>query len=400
MNINNIAIVRAMDADLIPFDGTIHPISDVPYIKKNINSNLASEIKRLLEKEGVFPPMDWEKFGDVDYMNNRNSIINNIVSNYIPYSSSYNSMVLFALNGLVPDDSERGFGNNTFSNKPCAVIDGLSEQINQVVSLVPTDTALKGTVTLSDNAIILIKEEVYEALPIDKKDQLKNLNCQFKTFNGDLKNAVSEYLKNSNRFVLENLTLTKEHGWILPSETSELTKKTINQIANDRNIAQDLHLDILFHKTDNMDKLQSVKDDYENYFIVNEYYMRQFFAYLFKRINIDDYLKYNLLNKPLNETYTEELVEQIKDLGIEKYKKIVEEYNLGLEKMKLENLLPTPNQIVQSVRENRAIPIADFIANYNKEAVLEARQFDSSNEQLNTEEINNEINSERKGIRR
>ena len=57
---------------------------------------------------------------------------------------------------MVPDDSENGFGNNTFSNKKCAVIEPLKYHINDVVSLVPTDTAVKGDVVLSDEAVIFI----------------------------------------------------------------------------------------------------------------------------------------------------------------------------------------------------------------------------------------------------
>ena len=84
----------------------------------------------------------------------------------LPYNSDYNSMVLWSLNGLVPDDM-----NNTFSDKTCAIIDGLAEQIEQseMVSLVPTDTAIKGNVNLSNKATILIDKDRYETLSLEEK---------------------------------------------------------------------------------------------------------------------------------------------------------------------------------------------------------------------------------------
>ena len=78
-------------------------------------------------------------------------------------------MVLFSLNGICPDDNENGFANNTFSNKRVGIIEPLSEHISEAVSLVPTDTAIKGDVVLSNQAVILIEESFYNSLNESQK---------------------------------------------------------------------------------------------------------------------------------------------------------------------------------------------------------------------------------------
>lgn len=358
MTIDNIALVRAMDIDCIPFDGVLRTISETSYIKKNMTSDLASAWKRSLEQSGQVAPFDWNRFGDESYMNERIQTLNELASSYVPYTSYYNSMVLCSLNGLVPDDIEKGFANNTFSNKPCAVIDGLLEHIDQVVSLVPTDTALKDSVKLSKDAIILISEEAYQSLSEEEKEQLSNLDLQVQTFEGSLKEAVTTTLEQSSRYTPETLTLSKNQGWILPSETSEETKETIDQIAKEKSIAQALHMDILKHQTDDMDKLQSVKDEYENLVIVDNYYNTEFYIYLFERMDIDETTKYSLLNQI---DATEELVNQILRNGIEEYKSIVNFFNQGIERLKQEGKLPTPEQIVTSVKQNEPISLTAML---------------------------------------
>lgn len=118
----------------------------------------------LLKDIGIIPPIDPAKMFDENYYDEIVSLSSQILKEYLPYVSDYNSFVLFSLNGLCPDDNEHGFGNNTFSNKNCVIIDSLSHHIDNVISLVPTDTALKGDVYLSNEAIILIRLSVYNSL--------------------------------------------------------------------------------------------------------------------------------------------------------------------------------------------------------------------------------------------
>ena len=47
MNIDNIAIVRA--TNVIPFDGVVRPLSNVPYLCKNIGLEFSARISDLLQ---------------------------------------------------------------------------------------------------------------------------------------------------------------------------------------------------------------------------------------------------------------------------------------------------------------------------------------------------------------
>ena len=154
MDIHNIALVRA--TNVIPFDGVVHPVKDVPFIKKETGTVFSGELFSLLRRKGVLNPIDWEAPEEERLLVEEKN--KQIVAEYMPYTSMYNSMVLWSLNGLVPDDAF-----NAFSKKSCAIIDGLEEQMNQaeIVSMGPTDTAVKGTVALSKNAKILISKERY-----------------------------------------------------------------------------------------------------------------------------------------------------------------------------------------------------------------------------------------------
>ena len=48
MDIKNIAIVRA--TNIIPFDGVVRPISEIPYLKKNTGTQFGFAISDLLRK--------------------------------------------------------------------------------------------------------------------------------------------------------------------------------------------------------------------------------------------------------------------------------------------------------------------------------------------------------------
>lgn len=141
MDISNIALVRA--TNVIPFDRKVRPINETRYLVKIPYSELSFAVGDLLKKQNNYDLYDEEQ--RQEYHDKLNELI--------PYTSDYNSMVLFSLNGIVPDDM-----NNTFSNKTCAIIEDMSSQMEQAnfISIVPTDTAIKGTVELSEQAKILI----------------------------------------------------------------------------------------------------------------------------------------------------------------------------------------------------------------------------------------------------
>ena len=346
MNVENIALVRA--TNVIPFDGRVLPISESRYLKKDMHSEVSRTIGDLLKKQKEYNLWNEEEY----------EIYKNDLMELIPYSSDYNSMVLFSLNGIVPDDQ-----NNTFSNKICAIIEDMSSQIEKAefISLAVTDTAIKGTVELSESSIILIQEDSYNELSQEEKDLLKSSNTNIKTFKGEITEAVEQTLSESERYKPEVLGLTRSYNGYLPSKTSEETIQTIRQIAEERGISQDLHFNILTHQTDNQDKLISVRDEFDNYNKVTNFYENEFFRYLFDKVNIDEKLQYKLLNFGNAKPYLEEFSAKIEEFGIDNYKQIVQEYNLKLEQLRDSGALPTPQEIVDSINKKEPINLLELM---------------------------------------
>lgn len=328
MNIKNIALVRATNT--IPFDGIVHPISEVPYLKKEKGTAFAYAMKDLLEKlskineEGYWTKTEEEQ--EEMYRQNKE-----ILEQYLPYNSDYNSMVLWALNGLVPDDM-----NNTLSNKTCAIIESLEEQIDnsEIISLVPTDTAIKGNVKLSNKAIILISKDRYDSLSRQEKEQLESIGLTVQVFEGALQEGVNETLENSVIYTAEQLSLTRADKGYSESDTKEELIETIQGIAESHNIAQVLHWNVLTGQSDELEKLTSVKDEYKNNITVLECYQKTFFRYLFSRLDIDKNVSSNVLGYMESPVYIKALCEEIEKIGLDEYKRIIDQYNGSLENLK------------------------------------------------------------------
>lgn len=358
MDIKNIAIVRA--TNIIPFDGTVYPLSEVPYLKKEHGTEFSFAINDLLKRQNKLKKIDWTKLDEIDKINEENS---EILKQYLPYNSDYNSMVLWSLNGLVPDDI-----NNTFSNKTCAIIDGLEEQIDnsEVVSLMPTDTAIKGKdgekgVKLSGQATILISKERYETLTQEEKESLEALDLKVSIFEGDLGQAVNQNLEVSGRFTAEKLSLNRADGGYIQSDTSDELKQTIGNIAEENNIAQELFFNIITQQSDELDKLDGVRDEYANMMEVREFYKKAFFDYMFSKMDISEEVRLNALLGMDSSVYMNDLCEEIERIGIDKYKEVLDEYNSRLEQLQQSGKLPTPQQIIDSIKEGKTIDIQSLI---------------------------------------
>lgn len=248
----------------------------------------------LLHEMEVIPPMDPAKMFDEDYYDEMVTLASSILKNYLPYVSDYNSMVLFSLNGLCPDDNEHGFANNTFSNKKCAVIEPLVRHINQVISLVFTDTAVKGDVYLCDESIILIEEAYYKTLSDKEKSDLKSLGLLIKTFTGSLKEAVLETLKNTGRYIPETLSLSASTGGVMPSKTSEFQKELVCNIASTYGLAQQKYVNLITSHDEMMPKYSEVCNEYRNMIAVQEYFMTMFLEPLFIILNAPENMKNNI----------------------------------------------------------------------------------------------------------
>lgn len=344
MDINNIALVRS--TNIIPFDGIVKPISNVPYLCKNISSEFSFGISDLLHSMEIIPPLDDSKMFEEDYYDNMVALSSKILKEYLPYSSDYNSMVLFSINGICPDDNEHGFANNTFSNKNVAIIEPLSEHIEQVISLEPTDTALKGDVVLSNVAIVLVRKNIYDLLSEEEKQKLNSNKFVVKTFEGSLKDVINLELENSGRYIPEKLSLSRSTGGFIHSDTSDMQIECINTIANNYNIPQIKYFNLITSRDVTMPKYNEVCNEYNNSLTVQNYYIQQFLIEFLTYINapID---MINKVSENINYKYfIQEVIEQIRKIGIDNYKHFVDDYNKRLEEQQKNMTLPTPENII------------------------------------------------------
>ena len=348
MNIDNVALVRA--TNILPYDGILKSISNSPYLCKKNSTEFSFMISDLLKKLGLIPKPDYSRMDEENYLDEYGKEVARIIKEYLPYSSDYNSMILFSLNGLCPDDNEHGFANNTFSNKKCAIIEPLSNHIDDVISLVPTDTAIKGDVVLSSDSVVLIDKNYYDSLTDENKKRLEGLNITF--FEGNLEIAVNNFLKNSNKYVPEKLSLTRNNNGYIPSDTSEEQIKNINQIANDYNKPQVLFFNILSKQNDDLDRLTMVDSEIENSKLVEEYYLKRFLEVLVSKIGLDESFKNS--NIIYDKDKMKQLSDAINSYGIDSYKQLVDSYNKELEDKRNNKTLETPNQIIDSIKNKHA----------------------------------------------
>ena len=349
MNINNIAMVRA--TNIIPYDGVVRPLSNVPYLCKNIGLEFSARISDLLRELGVIPPLDQSKMFEEDYYDKMVALSSKILKEYLPYVSDYNSMVLFSLNGICPDDNEHGFANNTFSNKKVAIIEPLSEHIDQVISLVPTDTAIKGDVVLSNSAIILIEESLYNSLNETQKSLLHNNIFSIKTFTGSLKEAIRNELQNSGRYIPETLSLSASTGGFMQSDTSEMQKECINNIASYYGLSQMKYFNLITSRDTSIPKYDEVCDEFDNTIKVQDYYITMFLSNFLMYLNAPKDMINNISKNIHYKPFLLKVITIIKEVGIDKYKQFVDSYNKKLEEHQKNMTLITPEDIISLSEE-------------------------------------------------
>ena len=260
-------------------------------------------------------------------------------------------MVLFSLNGICPDDNEHGFANNTFSNKKVAIIEPLSEHIDQVISLVPTDTAIKGDVVLSNSAIILIEESLYNSLNETQKSLLHNNIFSIKTFTGSLKEAIRNELQNSGRYIPETLSLSASTGGFMQSDTSEMQKECINNIANYYGLSQMKYFNLITSRDTSIPKYDEVCDEFDNTIKVQDYYITMFLSNFLMYLNAPKDMINNISKNIHYKPFLLKVISIIKELGIDKYKQFVDSYNKKLEEHQKNMTLITPGDIISLSEE-------------------------------------------------
>ena len=360
MDIKNIALVRA--TNILPVDGVVRPVSETPYIKKDMTTPFAMRLTDLLKKVGLVKmPANFFMMSDEEqeeFLKQKEEIYRE----YLPYNSDYNPVVLWSLNGIVPDDI-----NNTFSNKDIAIIESLEEQVNKgstPVSIMPTDTAIKGNVELSDRATILIRKERYDSLTDEEKESLRNLGATKVLFEGDLGEKVGVILDREEDYPKETLTLHREDKGFEESETKEELLDAIEKVSEEHGIPQVLYFDLVTGQNDHKEELKSVNDIFKNSTIVSECYNKTFLNYLFSKLDISEEVQVNALSFMNSEVYMQDVANEIERIGLEKYKEVVTSFNQTIEELKEEGLLPTPEEIVESLKEDKDYTLNDLINEY------------------------------------
>jgi len=357
MDEKNIAIVRVTDA--IPFDGKIKPLSNTTYLCKDTLSGFALAVSRKLDGQG--PVIDNSRMGEEGYFEAFGRERVKFIEGFLPYVSGYNSVVLFSLNGMVPDDSTRGgFAGNEFSFKNCFVIDAISEHLgDDLISLNLTDTGIdaqkNGFVQLSENAVIGIRKSIYDVLPDKLKQQLSSLRCKVSIFDGDIRDAVNTELRLSDRFFPLNLSLSMEHGGIIPSTDPNIAAKeqeclqVIDNLASERHISQRKFYDMLY------------SDEVVSHLRPNALEVQNYFVTIFLQ---DLLTKMNASEKMIQRTakcvswndheFYSDVIGLIDSYGWDNYKTFVQDWNKKLEVARDNGTLSTPQQIIDMLHPTKA----------------------------------------------
>ena len=83
---------------------------------------------------------------------------------------------------------------------------------------------------------------------------------------------------------------------------------------------------------------------------IRKYYQNDFYKFLFSEMPIEEELQYDLLTSN-SAYYIKELCNSIKKFGLENYKNICYKFNYTLELLAKNNILPSPQQIIDSIKK-------------------------------------------------
>ena len=104
-----------------------------------------------------------------------------------------------------------------------------------------------------------------------------------------------------------------------------------------------------------------VENEYDNMILVDEFYQRTFFNYLFSQLDIDENVKFDVLFNMDSSKYIEDLCLEIDRIGLEEYQKVLSVYNFKLRNFQANGKLPTPQQIVDSEKAKKPIDLLEIM---------------------------------------
>lgn len=237
---------------------------------------------------------------------------------YVCYQS-HRSTIHFCINGLV---GSHAYGN--FENRSFIIIDPLKYHLdNSLKGLRVEDTYFNDDMRLSNECVILIKEEVFKSISNNAQylNELKNFKVY--VFKGDEQIALKEVLKDLGY----DSFMVNSHGYSNGLDQSLAAGKMynyINKFALQNNIGSDRHYYSKIKEEDDNKLFEHTKEVDKKHIL-----------YLLDNLNIPTELRENIkqvLEEVNNMNYIkfilEPMLEKIIDLiGIDTIKKLTEEFN-------------------------------------------------------------------------
>lgn len=312
---NDFMLVRT--SNFIGENRTIKPIADIPFIIKT-NSLANRSIASLLKEK-----YQLNLFNDKDLDTYRL-----LKEEYSHYSTQYRSTIHFTLNGLVSSHLQGNFDNKNF-----IILDNLEEHLGKedIRSIRMEDTYISGDVHLSKNAIVMVKEDKFDQF-IKENPELNNYNIVLYTGKSDI--AVNILL---TKLKIVSETIGKDYA--IDSPLQNYINTFFKAIEQTYNIKQIKHA--------NSKEYQ--EDDQKN-ILLWDLYNNAFYDFLLA--NIDDINKEEAKENLMNSSYltAEKTFKSILNrISLEEYKTIVDTFNNTIINKKLNNQLPSNNEIIQSI---------------------------------------------------
>ena len=309
---SDIMLVRITDQ--FPQTSVLPAICNVPFLTRTNDISLDVVYDILLEKE--------KRENNTTYVDPlREDELLDESKAYSPLSTQYRSSIHFTLNGPV---SDHAYG--TFDGK-VAIIEPFKyhEDDENILSVRGDDTYFKDGIKLSDEAVVLV--------PLEWKDSLPPTVNNVVFYTGDIKMAVNMYLVKQG-IVPERV----RSAYLEESPTSHL----INDYIASKGYERERHC---YHKNYDYDDERSKE--------LWRYYDSIFYTYLFEAVYHDkanqadlEILKSSFDSTPLRRQATGVLKKVVEEIGLEKYKLIVDEYNNALMEKVREGSYPTNNEIL------------------------------------------------------
>ncbi len=188
-------------------------------------------------------------------------------------------------------------------------------------------------------------------MPYDQQQLIAN-DTQFEAVDCPVAEAVNSALVTMG-ITPEKMSLRREDEGFNPSSTSDDVKQNIRRIAQEFDIPNVRHFNLLQGQFDPHKKLDFASQEFSNMLIVETFYQRTFIDYISKNMDIDPYIIADSMYMPESNVYIEALFDKIKLNGIDNFKKLVTNYYNALIELQNSGKLPTPQQIVDVKSANK-----------------------------------------------